>query len=245
MDHGWGSFRTVDGDVSVGHDVIRIDNAPTKFLRGQHTRWRNGNRGQRLAAVCRVLAFLWLPLYAIYQISTAFELSVGVAAALSFSTIAISLVGFWLKHLRGTEIRLSSVENVALDTDERELTVTHDADGRLAVLGDTGSQNWFAPDDGLSMFEKGETKTHLTLRTDDDVREARTVLRTRGIPVDIDAPEPKTEIEHRFETKNGVVFCEQCGSQVSPNDTNCPVCEYTLRVERRVTDDSHERLVEL
>jgi len=48
---------------------------------------------------------------------------------------------------------------------------------------------------------------------------------------------------YRVDVRDGVVFCESCGAQVSPGDRTCPACEYALRVERR-TGDSREFALE-
>lgn len=244
MDHGWGSFRTTDGDVSVGHDTLDIDKTIGRFLRGQRSRWRNGDRRQQILATFKILGLLLTPLFAIYQLYTILGTPIGVAAALLLATVVLNLIVFWWQHSRETTIRLSAIENAALDTHDRELTVTHEADGRLALLDNTGGQNWFGPGGGFSMFETGDSETAMTLLTSDDVREARTLLRTRGIPIDVDTTEPETETEYRFEMRNGVVFCDQCGSQVSPNDRNCPSCDRTLCVEQPAEADERERLVE-
>ena len=76
-------------------------------------------------------------------------------------------------------------------------------------------------------------------------RQGGTVFRTKGIAEDLDAPKGSTtETEYRFETKDGVVFCEQCGSQVSPSDKTCPACDHALRVERPKNADSREPATE-
>jgi hypothetical protein len=240
MDHGWGSFRTIDGDVSVGHDSIRIDRSPVKFLRGQRSRWRHGNRRQQLFATLKTLVFLVAPIFAIYQLSTISGPSIDVMAAVLLASVVLNLFTHWRQHSRTTTIRLSEIDDVTLDTDDRELTVTHEASDRLTRLTDGGDQRWFGPEGLFSMIETGDTETSVTLLADDDIREARASLQTRGISVDVDATEPKTETKHRFETKNGVVFCDRCGSQVSPNDRHCPRCDRTLRVEQPVADGSRE-----
>lgn len=245
MDHGWGSFRTIGGDVSVGHDSIRIDRSPAKFLRGQRSRWRHGNRRQQLFATVKTLVFLVVPIYAVYQLSTISGTSIGVMAAVLIASVVFNLFAHWRRHSRTTTIRLSEIDTVALDTDERELTITHDASGRFTRLTDGGDSDWFGSDGQFSLVENGDTETSVTLLADDDVREARASLQTRGIPVDIDAPEPKTKMEYHFETKNGVVFCDRCNSQVSPNDRHCPRCGRTLRVEQPVEGGSRELSTEL
>jgi hypothetical protein len=165
-----------------------------------------------------------------------------MAVVLSFG-IVFGLVQLWRKHVRGTVVPLSAIKDVTLDTDDQEHTIVHDADSRPSVLGGNGGQRWFLSDDLFSIFVTGETETTLTLRTADDVREARTIFRTTGLAEDLGVPRSgaeETETEYRFDTRNGVVFCEQCGSQVSPSDRTCPACDYALRVEQPVSADARE-----
>ena len=246
MDHGWGSFRTTEGDVSVGDEVLRIHRSPRKSIQGQRSRWRHGNRREQLKATARIVLFLILSLSTaaqLYRITEAPTLLV----ILTVLGLAASLVTFWTKRVRGAAVPLSAIENVTLDTDDhRELTIVHDAEGRPSVLGGAAGKRWFLSDDPFSVFATGETETTLTLRTADDAREARTVFRMRGIAEDIDRQSDagETETEYRFETKGGVVFCEQCGSQVSPSDRTCPACDHALRVERPKNADSRELATE-
>jgi|AntDeeMinimDraft_5_1070356.scaffolds.fasta_scaffold22311_1 hypothetical protein len=242
MNHGWGSFRTTEGDVVVGDEVLRIDRSSRKFLQGQRSRWRHGSHEERLKAAARIVLFLILFLSTASQLYRITEAPTVLAVLAVFGFVA-GLVGFWAKRVRGTAVPLSAIEGITLDTDERELTIVHDANSRPSVLGGKGGQQWFPTDDLFSIFVTGETETTLTLRTADDAREARTIFRTRGIVEDIDTPKSgveETETEYHFETKNGVVFCEQCGSQVSPSDRTCPACDHALRVERAKNDDSRE-----
>ena len=245
MNHGWGSFRTTEGDVSVGDEVLRIDRSPRKFLRGQRSRWRNEGPEQRLKTVARLVLFLFLPLSTVMQFYGVAEVPV-LATALVSLGVVISLVTFWAKRVRGTAVPLSAIEDVTLDTDDQELTIIHDAEGRPSVLGGDAGKEWFLSDDLFSIFATGETETTLTLRTADDAREARTVLRTRGVVDDLDTPRAaeETETEYRVETRNGAVFCEQCGSQVSPNDRTCPSCDHVLQIERPKNADSREPAME-
>jgi len=246
MDHGWGSFRTTEGDVSVGDEVLRIHRSPRKSIQGQRSRWRHGNRREQLKATARIVLFLILSLSTAAQLYRITEAPT-LLAVLTVLGLVASLVTFWTKRIRGAAVPLSAIENVTLDTDDRELTIVHDAEGRPSVLGGAAGKRWFLSDDPFSVFATGETETTLTLRTADDAREARTVFRTRGIAEDIDAPKgstTETETEYRFETKGGVVFCEQCGSQVSPSDRTCPACDHALRVERPKNADSRELATE-
>ena len=134
MDHGWGSLRTTEGDVSVGDEVLRIHRSPRKFLQGQHSRWRHGNRWEQLKATVQIVLFLVVvPLSASMQLYGAVGASIVIAALVSLGVV--TLVGFWAKRVRGTAVPLSAIEDVTLDTDDRELTIVHDAEGRPSVLG--------------------------------------------------------------------------------------------------------------
>ena len=245
MDHGWGSFRTTEGDVSVGDEALRIHRSPRKFLQGQRSRWRNGNRWEQLKTTVQIVLFL-----VVVPLSASMQLH-GAIGGVHRDRCA-RLVGrrrqprrFLARRVRGIAVPLSAIEDVTLDTDDRELTIVHDAEGRPSVLGGAAGKQWFLSDDPFSVFATGETETTLTLRTADDAREARTVFRTKGIAEDLDAPKGSTtETEYRFETKDGVVFCGQCGSQVSPSDRTCPACDHALRVERPKNADSREPATE-
>jgi hypothetical protein len=239
MNGGWGSFRTVEGDATVGDDALHIGRSPRKFLRGQRTRWHDGGRKRQLVAVGKLLGFLLPLLFAIYQASAMLDTTIGTVAALSLALVALDPLHRLWKRTRSTRIELSTIERVALDETDRELRVTHDASGRLARL-DARIRRWLSAR-GFSATDETATETTLTLLTDDDVRTARTALRTRGIHVAIDSPEDENEAEteYHYEIRNGVVFCERCGSQVSPNDRTCPSCERPLKVER--TTDSDRR----
>ena len=226
--------------------MLRIHRSPRKFLQGQRSCWRHGNHWEQLKATARIVLFLILSLSTaaqLYRITEAPTLLV----ILTVLGLAASLVTFWTKRVRGAAVPLSAIENVTLDTDDhRELTIVHDAGGRPSVLGGAAGKRWFLSDDPFSVFATGETETTLTLRMADDAREARTVFRTRGIAEDIDRQSDagETETEYRFETKGGVMFCEQCGSQVSPSDRTCPACDHALRVERPKNADSRELATE-
>ncbi|EMA38091.1 zinc ribbon domain-containing protein [Halococcus hamelinensis] len=239
MDGGWGSFRTIDGSASVGDDALRIERSPRKFLRGQRTRWHDGGRKRQLVAVGKLLGFLLPLLFAIYQASAMLDTTIGTVAALSLALVALDPLHRLWKRTRSTRIELSTIERVALDETGRELRVTHDRAGRLARL-DVRVRRWLSAR-GFSATDGTATETTLTLLTDDDVRAARTALRTRGIHVTVDSPEDEneteTETEYHYEIRNGVVFCERCESQVSPNDRTCPSCERPLKVERTTEPD--------
>lgn len=241
MVEGWGTVRTASGRVTVTDDSLRIRRAPRTFLRGQLSQVRTGTVGQRIAAVAGLAGLLLAPFLLALSLAPLGG-SPGPLAVLGVAVLAAaSLVQFWAKYARATEIPLSAIEDVSLRRDARTLTVTHRREGRLAVLGGDGGQRWFAPDDPMSAFEAGPSETTLTLLTDDDVREIRSVLQTRGIPTEEVSDAAETETTYRVDTKGGVVFCRDCGSQVSPSDRVCPACGAPLRVERSAESDSESR----
>ena len=120
MNGGWRSFRTTDGDASVGDDALHIERSPRKFLRRQRTRWRDGGRRGQVIAVGKLLGFVLTPLFAVYQVAIALGTTTEVVAVLSFCMVALSLVHFLWNQIRETRIELSAIESVALDeTDPR------------------------------------------------------------------------------------------------------------------------------
>lgn len=241
MAHGWGTIRTIEGEITVGDDAIRIHKSPRKFLQGQRSRWQNGTRWQQLMAAIGIGSLLLIPFFVVARLTSFSEMPVELVVYFSFVLVFFSVIPFWLRHFRETKIPLSAIEDATLDTDERELTVIHDVGSGLPIVGSDGDRRWFLSDDPFSLFAKGEVETKLTLRTADDVHKARTVFRTRGITDDLDVPKAgETEMEYRVDTKGGVVFCEHCGTHVSPSDKVCPACEYMLHVEQPVETDSRE-----
>jgi hypothetical protein len=244
MDQGWGTFRTTDGDVSVSDDTIRIHKTPKKFLYGQLSHWHNGSRWQQVGAVVKIVGLLLTSFSIVYQLDTISDMPVGLMAFLYSAAFIIDVYMVWKKHLRETRIPLSAIDDVTFDRDERELTVNHDAERRWSAADDNSSQRWSLRDSLLDFLEMDKTETTMTLRTADDIRKARTIFRTRGISEDIMSEHEETETEYRVDTKNGVVFCERCGSQVSPSDRTCPTCNYTLRVEQPVETDAQELSME-
>ena len=240
MHHGWGSVRTTEGELSVGDEALHVSNAPRTFLRGQFARLRHGDRREGMVALFRIAGFLVLPLLVASRLYTAPWASLGLATVVSLGLAVLGLVPFYANHLRGTTIPLSAIEDVTLDADERELTITHATEGPLSRLWDPDDEDgrgWFGADWLRSLFGERETETTLTLRSADDMSAARSILRTRGLIADgrLAEREP-TETAYRINTERGVAFCERCGSQVSPGEPTCPACDYALRVERPVSD---------
>ncbi|WP_380681287.1 hypothetical protein [Salinigranum sp. GCM10025319] len=242
MHHGWGSVRTVEGELSVGDEALHVSKSPRTFLRGQFARLRYGDRWEGVAALFRIAGFLVLPLLVASRLYTAPWGSLGLAALVSLGLAVLGLVPFYANHVRGTTIPLSTIEDVTLDADEREVTITHVTEGRLSRLsdrddGDGDDRGWFGSDRLRSLFGEHETETTLTLRSTDDVRAVRSIFRTRRLVDGVELEEPEsTETTYRIDTERGVAFCERCGSQVSPGEPTCPACDYALRVERPAGD---------
>lgn len=246
------AFRTAAGEVSVDGDAVRISKAPGAHLRSQVVRWRRGERRERVGAALRFgLIPIALSLSLLRLLGTWDAAASGMVAFVVTMT-GLELASLYRRYTRGTEIPLSDVSTVTLDADERELTVTFDA-GSLLRPPDGAGIKTYRSDGPMSAFETGETEWTMTLPTDDDVRDARSAFRLAGVSVDEDTGaseakrydgETETETEYRMTTRNGVVFCEECGSQVSPSDRVCPSCDYTLRVERPVEDDERETVLE-
>jgi len=119
--------------------------------------------------------------------------------------IATLIWGFWVTHLRESTIPLSAIEVVSIDESAQTIRIGHDRPNGL-----------------LSRLVTGATQERYTLRGAEDVRRAKEAFQLRGI-------EPKspselnTTTEYRFTSREGVCFCDQCDSQVSPSDRTCPV----------------------
>ena len=241
MANGWGTVRTIEGEITVGDDVIRIEKSPRKFLQGQRSRWQNGDHWQQLKAVIGVWGLLLAPIFAVVQVTSLSGMPETFFIYSLCIFVLFSVLPYWLRHFRDTKIPILTIEDATLDTDDRKLTIAHDVGTGLPVVDDDSDRRWFLSDDPFSLFAKGEVETEVMLRTTDDVRKVRTVFRTRGVTDNLDAPKAgESETKYRVDTKGGVIFCEECGSQVSPSDKTCPVCEYTLRVEQPVESGSRE-----
>jgi hypothetical protein len=235
MHHGWGSFRTTTGEVSVGDDAIRIDRSPRVFIRGQLSRWRRGSSAERATALVRITGFLFGHVLLLYRL-----LAIGEAGTLAtlLSSLCLAAVGvgaFWVTYLRATTVPLAAVTRVTVDADERELVVVVDPEQR--ATGSDARGRVCALDRLVSLLWSDDARTTLPLRSEDDVRAARAVFRTRGVLV-ADDPVGPVETVRRVTTRGGAVFCEDCGTQVSPADRTCPACDYALRVERPRESDA-------
>jgi len=244
MDWSRGRFRTTDGEVSVDDEAVRIHRRPKTYLRSQFARWYSSGYAGRAVAACKVGLFLSIP---VLLFSRVFLASGSDGSELAFALVALAggLFTVWRRFYRPTEIPLADVSDVTLDPDERTLTVTFDAGGRLFGPGGRkegrGLKSYWS-DDPFRGFETGTTERTTRLPTDDDVREARSAFRL--VDLDVGDPPAETDTEYRVVTESGVVFCESCRSQVSPSDRACPACGYELHVHSPVEPDRRERSVE-
>jgi hypothetical protein len=243
MGDQWGSVRTTEGELVVDDDALRIRRTPRGFLRGQRARWRNRGGWARISAAGRVSAFLTLPVFAAWRFAGLAGTTAGSVAFALFMLALSGAVPLWLHYSRETAVPLSAVEAVAIDPEDRELTVTHDpmaadpSEGRLYYVGD---------DLGWSLLTTESVETDLSLRSDDDVRAARTLFRTADVVETVETADSAsdTDTEYRYETVGGVVCCPDCGRQVSPADRACSVCGAALRVEQPVDPNPRERAPE-
>jgi|GEM_PF-1468791 len=247
--HG-GTFRAAVGEVSVDGDAVRINEEPRAHVRRQVARWRHGERWDRARAAFRLAAILIVPLLLVFRLEEAWNTATAGMLAFVLTMTGLQVASVWRHYTRETEIPLSDVSTVTLDSDERELTVRFDAGTVLRPPDGIGIKT-YRSDESMKMFATGETERTMTLPTDDDVRDARSAFHLAGVSVDesVGASEGgrhdgETETEYRVTTRKGAVFCEECGSQVSPSDKVCPSCDYALRVDRPVEDDRRETVLE-
>jgi hypothetical protein len=239
MSQGWGTFHTTEGEVAVADSAIRINRSPRKFLRGQFAQWRQGSFARRIQALVRIIGFCSLPLFFVWSLSTVSEMPLGLALFFSLSLLLFSVVPFWSTHFRETTIPLSSIEEISLDTETRELVIVQDQSGGAPPVDDGGfGDRILRPYLGW-ITGAGGSKTTLTLRSSEDIRKVKSVFRSRTSLAEFELTKPtQTETEYRVTSKNGVVFCADCGTQVSPSDRTCPSCGYVLRLRRPVEPDT-------
>jgi hypothetical protein len=239
MSQGWGTFYTTEGNVVVADSAIRINRSPRKFLRGQFAQWRHGSFAQRIQALVRIIGFCSLPLFFVWSLSTASEMTLGLGLFFSLSLLLFSVLPFWSTHFRETTIPLSSIEEIILDTDTRELVIVQDQSDKAPPVDDGGFGDRILRAYLGWMTETGGSKTTLKLRSSEDIRKVKSIFRSRKSLAEFELTNPtQTKTEFRVVSKNGVVFCADCGKQVSPSDRTCPSCGYALRVQRPVEIDT-------
>lgn len=221
-------FRTTRGLVTVREDAIAVRSTPGRFLAGQRRRWWAGDWRDRGWMAFQATGLLWslggLALHAADALQAGVT-GVGLASTPHLVAFALFAYAFWSNHVGETTIPVSNVERITLNEEAGELTIVHRTDGGLR-----------------SVFSDDERELSLSLSTAEARREAREIFRLRGI--DLDAPEESEEKpEYRMVTENGVCFCSDCRSQVSPGDDTCPACGYALRVTRSADSDA-DRITE-
>ncbi len=217
MDRSWGTVRTARGELIVEQDALHLHTSPRQYVAGQVARFRKGSRGQRLRALGAVLLLLLFPIFLAQRLLNAADAGASLALLLATLYVGATTLQFWGRYGRDTRIPRSAIEDLTVDPDERELVVEHTHDpGRLPSLRLTSAPR----------------ETTLRLPSSDEVQKARTLLRSVRIADDVELSDGRTVTEYQVETRNGVVFCEACDSQVSPTDDRCPACDTRLRVER-------------
>jgi hypothetical protein len=227
MSNGSWSFRTTEGTVTVGGDAITIRSTPGEFLSGQLARLRNGTRWGWAKTLLSVLSVPFWAVLLAYNAYTLLDVSIVVAGAVPGLVIALMMWDLWARFFRERTIPRSSVESVRIDEADRTLRIVHESTGSLTPLPS------FWPN---STRVSGGHALTLAFPTDEAVREARDVFHLRNVP--LDPPDNETDTAHRYVVEESVYFCEDCGSQVSPADSDCPACGYALRVEEATGEGS-------
>ncbi len=215
MDRSWGTVRTARGELAVERDALHVHTSPRERLAGELARFRDGGTGGRPRAAGAVLGLTLLPLAVLTRLWSTVGDEVGLSLLLSAVVVCATVGQFWHQYVRDRRIPRTAIESLVLDGEERELTVTHVHDRTPLPTG------WAEP----------YTET-IRAPAEEDVRQLRTLLRSTGYDETFGPLSHETRHQYRVETRDGVVFCGACDSQVSPSDDRCPSCDARLRVER-------------
>lgn len=176
--HEWGRVRTTEGELVHGDEELRIRRSPRAVIADKWARLMGGDRWERFTAAVSAAFFVVGVLSLAHSLATLPELGPTTAIVTTVGIVAFALVPVWARNLRDTTVPLSAVESVSLSPDVRALTVAYDP----AEAGVTGRGLFrSATPDSIPDPEPTATETTVTIRSADDVREARTVLRTRGL----------------------------------------------------------------
>lgn len=209
---GSGRVRARRGELCVRDGRLEFRSTVGLLLAG---RWGHLRRERRAAAAwavagvaALVLSTSWTAWRALDPVAAGAPVDVPAAALLVIHAAVLA------HAVRRERVPLRAVEAVEVDDDEGSLAVTHEPDGPLA------------------RFRSDARTRRFSLRTAEDVAEARALLRRRGVDVE---EARGTATAYRFSSRGGVTFCDRCDSQVSPADASCPACGFELRVERAVT----------
>jgi len=206
MDRGWGTVRTTGGELTVDRDALHHHVSPRKRVNGELARFRTGTTGQRLSAVGTILGLALFPLAVAFRLTAAAG-SADLTVLFPGLITGLTALQFWNQYVRDVRIPRGAVEELALDTKHRELTVKHSDEKRH-----------------LPTLKSAPYTTTFELPTDDEVRDLRALLRSVGLDAadadDADASEPDP------------VPCANCGTRVSPDAGWCPSCSSVLGVAR-------------
>jgi len=206
MDRGWGTVRTTGGELTVDRDALHHHVSPRKRVNGELARFRTGTTGQRLSAVGTILGLALFPLAVAFRLTAAAG-SADLTVLFPGLITGLTALQFWNQYVRDVRIPRGAVEELALDTKHRELTVKHSDEKRR-----------------LPTPKSAPYTTTFELPSDDEVRDLRALLRSVGLDAadadDADASEPDP------------VPCANCGTRVSPDAGWCPSCSSVLGVAR-------------
>lgn len=214
MSNGWGQFHLTTGRVVVGDDAVRIRSTPRDLLAGQVALFRQGGAVQRLKVLARVAAALLAPVFVVITLYQVVAADLDVQVVTQAATLVAATASLWHRYGRETRIPIDAIREVTIGAGDRRFEIVYDRRH--------GPFSWYL---------EGPGSKSRRFRTAADARRASEILQARGIEGAPEADDGPTT--YRVETRKGVVFCEECGSQVSPNDRRCPACDYALRSERR------------
>lgn len=207
------SVPTTEGYLVVDEASLRIEADLEQFLEGQTARWDEGDAADRLL----VLVTYLVPLALFWAAAAVYD-PTGVGTVLVPGLFAVLGLGLLSYHVRlgDVEIDHDAVEAVELDLGERTVDLEYT---------DYRPTRWATPD------QSGYSTT-LRFPSDEAAERARTVLAESGLADRLDVTEADdgdVETDYRVDVEDGVLFCESCGTQVSPADERCPTCDYGLR----------------
>ena len=124
MDRGWGTVRTTGGELTVDRDALHHHVSPRKRVNGELARFRTGTTGQRLSAVGTILGLALFPLAVAFRLTAAAG-SADLTVLFPGLITGLTALQFWNQYVRDVRIPRGAVEELALDTKHRELTVKH------------------------------------------------------------------------------------------------------------------------
>ncbi len=211
---------TTDGHLVVESDLARLEADLEQFLSGQAARWDEGDAADRFVVLIEYLFPLGL-FWAAAVLYGPATVGANFVAALS----ALAGLGLVARKARlgDVEIDHDAVEAVHLDIGDRTLDLEYD---------DYRPGRWATPD-------QSGYGTTLQFPSDEATDRARTALTESPLADRLEvteADDDDVETDHRVDVEDGVLFCESCGTQVSPTDTRCPTCDYRIRAGKESPD---------